>query len=62
MMVGTVANLEYFEMGGKDMAQAESECPGWLERLLTDAVKGLENYGELFAKLSGGSGAIRVFY
>src|SRR5437660_4307056 len=32
VMVGTVnANREYFEMGVKDMAQAEAEYPGWLQ-------------------------------
>jgi len=62
VMVGTVnANREYFEMGVKDMAQAEAEYPGWLTRLLTDPVKGLENYQELFAKLTNGNGAIKVF-
>ena len=62
VMVGTVnANREYFEMGVKDMAQAEAEYPGWLQRLLTHPVKGLENYRELFAKLTNGSGAIKVF-
>jgi len=62
VMVGTVnANREYFEMGVKDMAQAEAEYPGWLERLLTDPVKGLENYQELFDKLTNAQGAIKVF-
>ncbi len=62
VMVGTVnANREYFEMGVKDMAQAEAEYPGWLPRLLTHPVKGLENYQELFAKLINGNGAIKVF-
>jgi threonine dehydrogenase-like Zn-dependent dehydrogenase len=62
VMVGTVnANREYFEMGVKDMAQAEAEYPGWLPRLLTHPVKGLENYQELFAKLTNGNGAIKVF-
>ena len=62
VMVGTVnANREYFEMGVRDMAQAEAEYPGWLGRLLTDPVKGLENYQELFAKLTNGNGAIKVF-
>ena len=43
VMVGTVnANREYFEMGVKDLAQAEAEYPGWLSRLLTHPVKGLE--------------------
>jgi len=62
VMVGTVnANREYFEMGVKDMAQAEAEYPGWLERLLTHPVKGLENYQELFNKLTNAVGAIKVF-
>lgn len=62
VMVGTVnANREYFEMGVKDMAQAQAEYPGWLQRLLTHPVKGLENYKELFAKLTNGNGAIKVF-
>jgi glucose 1-dehydrogenase len=62
VMVGTVnANREYFEMGVRDMAQAEAEYPGWLGRLLTHPVKGLENYQELFAKLASAKGAIKVF-
>jgi threonine dehydrogenase-like Zn-dependent dehydrogenase len=62
VMVGTVnANREYFEMGVKDMAQAESEYPGWLSGLLTHPVKGLENYKELFEKLTGAKGAIKVY-
>jgi len=43
------------------MAQAEAEYPGWLARLLTHPVKGLENYQELFAKLTNANGAIKVF-
>jgi glucose 1-dehydrogenase len=62
VMVGTVnANREYFEMGVRDMAQAEAEYPGWLSRLLTHPVKGLENYKELFGKLTNAGGAIKVF-
>ncbi|HZE73160.1 MAG TPA: glucose 1-dehydrogenase [Pyrinomonadaceae bacterium] len=62
VMVGTVnANREYFEMGVKDLAQAEAEYPGWLSRLLTHPVKGLENYRELFEKLTTAKGAIKVF-
>ena len=62
VMVGTVnANREYFEMGVKDLAQAEAEYPGWLSRLLTHPVKGLENYRELFDKLLNPNGAIKVF-
>jgi threonine dehydrogenase-like Zn-dependent dehydrogenase len=62
VMVGTVnANREYFELGVRDMAQAESEYPGWLGRLLTHPVKGLENYRELLDMLTGAKGAIKVF-
>jgi glucose 1-dehydrogenase len=37
VMVGSVnANREYFEIGVRDMFQAELEYPGWLSKLLTD--------------------------
>jgi len=62
VMVGTVnANREYFEMGVKDLAQAEAEYPGWLGRLLTHRVTGLDNYRDLFNKLTPANGAIKVF-
>ena len=62
VIVGTVnANREYFEMGVRDMALAEAEYPGWLVRLLTHPVSGLENYGELLEKLSSAKGAIKVY-
>src|SRR6201982_931505 len=62
VMVGTVnANREYFEMGVGHMSQAEAEYPGWLNKLLTDPVRGLENYSELFKKLTSPNGAIKVF-
>ncbi|HET7218095.1 MAG TPA: glucose 1-dehydrogenase [Vicinamibacterales bacterium] len=62
VMVGTVnANREYFEMGVKDLAQAEAEYPGWLSRLLTHPVNGLENYRELIDTLTTARSAIKVF-
>lgn len=62
VMVGTVnANREYFESGVRDMSQAEAEYPGWLASLLTHPVAGLENFQELFEKLSGAKGAIKVY-
>jgi len=62
VMVGTVnANREYFEMGVKDMAQAEAQYPGWLERLLTHPVRGLERYAELIDTLATAKGAIKVY-
>src|SRR5881396_2279434 len=62
VMVGTVnANREYFESGVRDLSQAELEYPGWLQRLLTHPVKGLDNYKELFDKLLKAKGAIKIF-
>lgn len=62
VMVGTVnANREYFELGVRDMSQAEAEYPGWMNKLLTDPVRGLDNYQELFKKLTSPNGAIKVY-
>jgi threonine dehydrogenase-like Zn-dependent dehydrogenase len=62
VMVGTVnANREYFEMGVKDLAQAEAAYPGWLSRLLTHPVKGLEQYRELLDTLTTAKSAVKVF-
>lgn len=63
VMVGTVnANREYFELGARDMAHAESAYPGWLASLLTHPVRGLDRVGELFDALNGGArGAIKVY-
>jgi threonine dehydrogenase-like Zn-dependent dehydrogenase len=62
VMVGTVnANREHFESGVRDLALAAAQFPGWLDRLLTDRVVGLENYAQLFAKLEQPAGAIKVF-
>ena len=35
--------------------------PGWLGRLLTHPVDGLENYARLFELLTMGKGAIKVY-
>lgn len=62
VMVGTVnANREYFELGVKDMAQAEAQYPGWLARLLTHAVRGLDNWKLLLETLTTARGAIKVY-
>jgi threonine dehydrogenase-like Zn-dependent dehydrogenase len=62
VMVGTVnANREYFEMGARDLTQAEAQYPGWLVRLLTHPVKGLERYRDLLDTLTTSRGAIKVF-
>ena len=62
VMVGSVnASRDNFETGVRDMAQAEPEYPGWLRQLLTDPVRGLDNYQELFARLQNPNGAIKIF-
>jgi threonine dehydrogenase-like Zn-dependent dehydrogenase len=62
VMVGTVnANREYFEMGVKDLAQAEAQYPGWLSQLLTHPVKGLENWKQLIDTLTNAKGAIKAY-
>jgi glucose 1-dehydrogenase len=62
VMVGSVnASRENFETGVRDMSQAEAEYPGWLRRLLTHPVRGLERYGELFEHLQNPNGAIKIF-
>jgi threonine dehydrogenase-like Zn-dependent dehydrogenase len=62
VMVGTVnANREYFERGVQDMAMAEAQYAGWLSRLLTHPVDGLENYQQLIDLLTTARGAIKVY-
>jgi threonine dehydrogenase-like Zn-dependent dehydrogenase len=62
VMVGTVnANREYFETGVQDMAMAEAAYGGWLSRLLTHPVDGLENYRQLIEILTTVKGAIKVY-
>jgi threonine dehydrogenase-like Zn-dependent dehydrogenase len=62
VMVGSVnASRENFENGVRDMSQAEAEYPGWLSRLLTHPVRGLEGYRELFDHLRNPNGAIKIY-
>ncbi len=60
--VGSVnASREDFEAGVKDLSQAELSYPGWLEKLLTHPVKGLENYRELLGHLTSSNGVIKAY-
>jgi glucose 1-dehydrogenase len=60
VMVGTVnANREHFEEGVRDMATAEARWPGWLQRLITNRVDGLDNYPQAFDAL-GQKGPIKI--
>jgi threonine dehydrogenase-like Zn-dependent dehydrogenase len=60
--VGSVnAAREDFERAVQDLGLAELSHPGWLARLLTDRIVGLENYRDLIRTLAEGKGAIKVF-
>jgi threonine dehydrogenase-like Zn-dependent dehydrogenase len=62
VMVGTVnAGRDHFEVGVRDMAQAEAQYPGWLGRLLTHPVPGLENFSRLYELLDGSNGVIKAY-
>ena len=64
-MFGTVnANREHFEMGVKDLALCEAMFAGWLARMLTHPVEGLENYEKVFEILNnaGEYKAIKTYF
>jgi len=61
VMFGTVnAGREHFEEGVRDMATSEANRPGWLARLLTHPVVGLDRYPDALAALTG-SGVIKTY-
>jgi threonine dehydrogenase-like Zn-dependent dehydrogenase len=61
VMVGTVnASRADFVSGVNDLVQAEARYPGWLERLLTTPVRGLEHYDEMLRHLAEHD-AIKVY-
>jgi hypothetical protein len=61
-MVGTVnGNREYFEAAVRDLAMAEAQYPGWVARLLTHPVRGLDNFRELIDTLVNGKNVIKAF-
>jgi threonine dehydrogenase-like Zn-dependent dehydrogenase len=60
--VGSVnASRADFLTGVADLARAELTRPGWLGRLLTHPVKGLENYRTLLDTLTAGKDTIKVY-
>ncbi len=65
LMFGTVnANREHFEMGVKDLALSEAMYQGWLKKMLTHKVEGLENFGKVFEILNNAAAnkAIKVYF
>ncbi len=62
VMVGTVnANREHYEAAVRDLALAEAQYPGWLSRLLTHPIQGLDNYRQAYEQLTGDARPIKVF-
>lgn len=62
VMVGTVnASRGDFERGVDDLIKAEAVYPGWLSKLLTTPVNGLENYQEMLRRLNEDKDAIKVY-
>ena len=55
------AHRDDFERGAQDFARAELTWPGWLGKLLTHPVEGLENYRKLIETLTTAKGAIKVY-
>ena len=62
LLLGSVnANRNHFELGIRDLALGDMMYPGVLERILTNPVNGLENYGEMMRLLVEDNDALKVF-
>jgi hypothetical protein len=48
------------EPTGRYVPHAETEHLGWIRRLLTDLVPGLDSYRELLDRLQNPDGAIKI--
>src|ERR671934_1304118 len=62
VMVGSVnASPDDFARGRDDLVKAYAFYPGWLEKLLTTPVRGLESYEQVLRELTENTDAIKVF-
>ncbi len=62
VMFGTVnAHRGYFEKGIADFAQAEATYPGWLGKLLSHPVRGLDNFADMLRILLEDKEAIKPY-
>jgi hypothetical protein len=62
VMVGTVnAAREDFVRGVDDLIKAEALFPGWLGKLLTTPIPGLESYETMLRALTEDKEAIKVY-
>jgi hypothetical protein len=61
-MVGTVnAAPADFRSGVDDLIKAEALFPGWLSKLLTTRIEGLESYDAMIRALTEDRDAIKVY-
>jgi threonine dehydrogenase-like Zn-dependent dehydrogenase len=62
VMVGSVnASPADFESAVSDLTRATVVFPGWLDKLLTTPIAGLENYEQMLRELTENTDAIKVF-
>jgi threonine dehydrogenase-like Zn-dependent dehydrogenase len=62
VMVGSVnASPADFESAVSDLTHATAAFPGWLDKLLTTPVRGLDSYEQMLRELTGNADAIKVF-
>src|SRR5439155_13383123 len=62
VMVGSVnASPDDFVSGVDDLIKATAINPGWLDKLLTTPIDGLERYEEMLRELTENKDAIKVF-
>jgi threonine dehydrogenase-like Zn-dependent dehydrogenase len=62
VVVGSVnAARVDFEQGVSDLTMSEALWPGWLRRLLTHPVRGLERHGEMMRLLKEEKDAIKIY-
>ena len=62
VMLGSVnASRADFESGVQDLVMAEALYPGWLSKLLTTPIDGLENHAEMLRALTDDRSAIKVY-
>jgi threonine dehydrogenase-like Zn-dependent dehydrogenase len=62
VMLGTVnAAPADFRSGVDDLIKSEALFPGWLNKLLTTPVRGLENYEQMIRELTENRDAIKVY-
>ena len=45
----------------RDLAMAQAQYPGWVARLLTHPIQGLDNYRQLIETLTSGKDVIKAF-